>query len=611
MRDCLLAVEGVSKSFGGVTAADDLSITFGAGELHAIIGPNGAGKTTLFDLVTGFQTPDSGTIRLDGEDVTGLRPDQLARRGLVRTFQIVAPFEGLTARRNLLAAYTDGLRSTVRVQQSTRERAAELLDLLGLDHVADLEAGDLSGGQQKLLELGRALMLEPRCLLLDEPTAGVDPAIQDRVLDTLREVNAAGTTVVVIEHDMEVVGDLADRVSVLDEGRLVTRGDFETVTADRRVREAYVGREREGGDDDWSETVPPATTGAESDESVPGGAEPVAASTGRPESAGSAVSETPTGAGSDDGAVSRDGSDDGAVSRDGSDDGAATRAAIDDVTASGDRNEGQTRPDGRTGRGPDGEDGSGAGDEPVTAAGPDIESGPPRLHAQDVVAGYGNQIVLDGVSVESRPGVTCIFGPNGSGKSTLLQAVSGRVPVRSGSVAFGDRAITNELPHAIVAAGITTLPQTDRVFAGLSVRENLLLGGTTVGDTDVVADRIDAVLEVFPELEPSLSKKARTLSGGQRVMLGVARAMVTGAEVYLLDEPLSGLAPSMVDTVVDVLDRLVARGTQVVLVEQQVREALPLADHVYVLAQGQIRFDGPPTALRDEDELADLYLGLA
>ncbi|MEF8777103.1 MAG: ABC transporter ATP-binding protein, partial [Haloarculaceae archaeon] len=250
-------------------------------------------------------------------------------------------------------------------------------------------------------------------------------------------------------------------------------------------------------------------------------------------------------------------------------------------------------------------------DRPDREERPNTEDRPPRLRAQNVVAGYGNQIVLDGVSVESRTGVTCIFGPNGSGKSTLLQTISGRVPVRSGSVAFGDRRITKEPPHAIVAAGITTLPQTNRVFAGLSVRENLLLGGTTVGDADIVADRIDAVLEVFPELEPALSKKARTLSGGQRVMLGVARAMVTGAEVYLLDEPLSGLAPSMVDTVVDVLERLVERGTQVVLVEQQVREALPLADHVYVLAQGELQFDGPPSDLHDEDELADLYLGLA
>jgi ABC-type branched-subunit amino acid transport system ATPase component len=550
-----LETEGLTKTFGDIVAAEDVTVTFEPGECHGIIGPNGSGKTTLFDLVTGFQRPDRGVVRFDGEDVTGMRPDQIARRGLVRTFQITAPFERLTVRENLLSVYTGGLGSGIRVHPETRERAADLLDLLDLDRVADHDAGDISGGQQKLLELGRAMMLEPECVLLDEPTAGVNPGIQDRVLSTVREMNDGGTTVVVIEHDMSVVGDVADRITVLDGGRVLTQGAFSTVTSDERVRDAYIGTRTDRATGPDGET---ATTG-----DGPGTGAGTGTGTGT-------ETETPTG------------------------------DQTTDVVAESEA----SRPPAAENRVGRTLVSRGAGDE-------DDGHGPvDRLVARDVTAGYGKQVVLDGVSVRSHDGITCLFGPNGSGKSTLLKVLGGVVPVWSGAVEYGGRPLTGLEPHEVVRAGITTVPQDRRTFAGLTVRENLQLGATTVDDEAVADARMEAVLDLFPALATALAEPARSLSGGQQVMLGLGWAMMTGADVYLLDEPLSGLAPSAIDDLFDVLGTLVDRGIQIVLVEQHVREAMTVADHVYVLSQGRIQFDGPSEALESEDRLVELYLGI-
>ncbi|MFT4947310.1 MAG: branched-chain amino acid transport system ATP-binding protein, partial [Natronomonas sp.] len=401
----------------------------------------------------------------------------------------------------------------------------------------------------------------------------VNPAIQQRVLEALEAVNDRGTTLVVIEHDMGVIEDIADRITVLNAGRVLTRGAFSEVVTDKAVREAYIGRRR----DTTTETEQPLD----------------------------AVNSTAVANGGDPPGTTRDG------------DTASEARAMAAANADSPRRSG---PDGTvplTSAETDSEGAESTGgtvDHDLDSLAAALESSDAGdghgLVARDVVAGYGSHVVLDGVSVESRDGVTCVFGPNGSGKSTLLKAIGGVVPVRSGTVEYGDRTITNAEPHEIVRTGITTVPQTDRVFRGLSVRENLLLGATPVDDESIVEDRMDTVLDVFPALESSLSAPANSLSGGQQVMLGVARGMMTGADVYLLDEPFSGLAPSKIDEVFEVVRTLVETEAQVILVEQHVREALSIADHVYVLAQGEIQFDGPPADLRDADEVVDLYLGI-
>ena len=233
-----------------------------------------------------------------------------------------------------------------------------------------------------------------------------------------------------------------------------------------------------------------------------------------------------------------------------------------------------------------------------------------RLVATDVVTGYGSHEIIHDVSVQSHDGVTCIFGPNGSGKSTLLKALNGMVDVWSGSVTYGDRDLTKSGPAKIVDMGIATLPQDGGLFGRLTVRENLRLGGYRVDDKSTVDDRIDRSLEAFPALADKLSDRARSLSGGQQMMLSFARAMITDSDVFLLDEPSAGLAPSLVNDVIEQVRTLVDHGAQIILVEQNVRAALRIADHVYILAQGELQFDGKPAELSEEDELIELYLGL-
>ncbi|WP_216824789.1 ABC transporter ATP-binding protein [Salinigranum rubrum] len=238
------------------------------------------------------------------------------------------------------------------------------------------------------------------------------------------------------------------------------------------------------------------------------------------------------------------------------------------------------------------------------------DAGPPTLIAEDVVTGYDDHEVLHGISFENRDGVTSIFGPNGSGKSTFMKAVNGVVPVWSGRVRYGDVDLTGRPPEETVTNGIATLPQGGGVFDSLSVEENLRVGAFTVDDGETVERRIDEVLDAFPALEDKMGDKARNLSGGQQMMVSLGRAMMSGADTYLLDEPSAGLAPQLVDDAFDLVTTLVDRGARVVLIEQNVSAALRITDYVYIFAEGEVQFHGEPTDLADEDELMNLYLGL-
>ncbi|MFB6253842.1 MAG: ATP-binding cassette domain-containing protein [Halobacteriaceae archaeon] len=559
MSSALLTVENLTKSFGAIVANDDVTLSFEPGECHGIIGPNGSGKTTLFDLITGFHKPDKGTIRFNESDITDMAPDQIARRGLVRTFQIVSPFEEMTVKKNLLSVYKNQHKSKIRVPEEKINHAEGLLETLELTQVADHSAEEISGGQQKLLELGRALMLEPECLLLDEPTAGVNPTIQKRVLSTLQTINERGTTLIVIEHDMNVIKEISDRITVFNDGQVIAQGDFETVTDHDQVRDAYLGQYK-SHTTDMSEMANVTKGNNKS---------PPAISKGTNQSLGTSEKD-----------------DSKHVPK-----RVPTTNTKDEDTLLSEENDSLPQ-----------------GVEVLGRHHSDTGS-PDYLKAQDVVAGYGNQIVLHGVSIQSHDGVTCLLGPNGSGKSTLLKAIGGVIPVRSGTIKFGKETITGLDPQEVIEAGITTVPQRNRIFRGLTVRENLQLGAMTVENEKIINKRMEAVLDLFPALQASISDRAQSLSGGQQLMLGLARAMMTGADIYLLDEPLSGLAPSMIDDVLDAIMTLNELGTQIIMVEQQVSEALRIADHVYILSQGRIRFDGKPTELQNQ-EFIDLYLGL-
>jgi branched-chain amino acid transport system ATP-binding protein len=233
----LLAVAGLTKRFGGVVANRDVSFTVAAGELVGVIGPNGAGKSTLFDLVTGFQRPDAGTVRLDGEDITHRRPDQISRRGVARTFQKLRPFAGMTALENVMVG---AFQRTADVAEA-RDAARRALEAVGLGDRAGAHAQGLSTGQRKRLELARALATRPRLLLLDEVTGGVDQATIPGLVRLVRDLHAGGLALVVIEHNMRVIMELSQRIVALQLGEVIADAPPADIVRDHRVIDAYLG----------------------------------------------------------------------------------------------------------------------------------------------------------------------------------------------------------------------------------------------------------------------------------------------------------------------------------------------------------------------------------
>ncbi len=252
MRAEILKVGRVSKSFGGMTAVADCSLAVGVGEISGLIGPNGAGKSTLFEMITGDLVPDSGNVHFQGKSIAGVPSFRIARKGLVRTFQIPRALNKMTVLDNMMLASQNQRgekiwnvffrRGAVRTEEEkTRDRALDLLEFFSLGTMADEYAGALSGGQKKLLAMARTLMADPKMLLLDEPFAGVNPTLSKKLLGHIKELRDGGVTFLVIEHGIPYVKELCDTVYVMNKGEIMTFGTPEEVTADERVLEAYLG----------------------------------------------------------------------------------------------------------------------------------------------------------------------------------------------------------------------------------------------------------------------------------------------------------------------------------------------------------------------------------
>ena len=234
----LLSVAGVTKRFGGIVANRGISFDVAPGELVGVIGPNGAGKSTLFEIITGFYRPDAGEVRLDGARLTGLSPDVVCRRGVARTFQKLRPFQGLSVLDNVMV----GALTRTKDVRHARERARELVGKVGLAEKVEAHARTLSTGQRKRLELARALATEPRVLLLDEVTGGVDQRTIPELVRLVRDLHAGGLTLLVIEHNMRVITAVAQRIVALHLGEVIADGPPDIVARDRRVVEAYLGQ---------------------------------------------------------------------------------------------------------------------------------------------------------------------------------------------------------------------------------------------------------------------------------------------------------------------------------------------------------------------------------
>lgn len=230
---------GLTRRFGGIVAVDAVSFHVERGELIGLIGPNGSGKTTLINLLGGALKPDAGTIRLDGHRMNGRPPHEFARRGIARTFQVPRLFRRMTVMQNLMVPILTG---PVATRREAKQRVEEVLEFLNLSALAHDRARALSGGQQKLLELGRALMLNPTALYLDEPFAGVHPSLLDQIVDRITRLNERGRTIVIVDHNLDAIRRVVERrLLVMARGHLIADGEPKTVLADPAVIAAYTG----------------------------------------------------------------------------------------------------------------------------------------------------------------------------------------------------------------------------------------------------------------------------------------------------------------------------------------------------------------------------------
>lgn len=487
----LLRVSNLTRRFGGVVALDDVSFDVAEGERLAVIGPNGAGKSTLLKLIAGQDRPTFGTVELEGAGrISGGTPRHITRSGISLARQVPRPLRSLTVSENVAVGIAAaGHRAQGRAQQ----RIDEILESTGLAAKALRPAGTLPLLDLKRLEVARALASAPRLILLDEVSAGLSESDLFEVIELIRGIGEQGTALVIVEHVQEVVKQLAQRVIVLNWGRLFAEGTPESVADDERVREVYFGAR----DADAIETVP------------------------------------------------------------------------------------RERPAVQPGQG---------------------------LVMQDVVVKRGQHLALNGASLEVPKGsVTAVLGPNGAGKTTLSQCISGLLPISGGHLHYDGRDMRRVPAHARAAAGIAHCQEGRKLFPGLTVEENLMLGAFGKRRLDR-QDLAELVLADFPVLQERRTQIATTMSGGQQQMLAVARALMSEPTLLVLDELTLGLSPKAADEIYEVLERITERGTSLLLLEQNAERPTRLADHVYVLSHGKVVFSGAPGDLSQEDLVA-AYLG--
>lgn len=235
----LLEAHGITKKFGGLVAVDDLDIQVETGEIVGLIGPNGAGKTTAFNLISGFMKPTAGEVYFKGKNITDLRPDQVCKLGLARTFQVVKPFAQLSVSENIMV----GAYNRTNSKKEARKRVEEIIHFLGMEDVADEPAGSLSVAYRKRLEIAKTLATEPDIILLDEGMAGLRPKETDEIIDLVRQVSQRGISLLIVEHVMKVIMTLAERIVVIHHGKKLAEGTPKEITSNPEVIDAYLGEE--------------------------------------------------------------------------------------------------------------------------------------------------------------------------------------------------------------------------------------------------------------------------------------------------------------------------------------------------------------------------------
>lgn len=492
----MLLVEGAVKRFGGFAAVDGVDLSVREGEIHGLIGPNGAGKTTFFNCLNGIIPLTAGKVVYRGDEITGKPSYAIASLGMARSFQIVSLFTNLTTFENVRVAvqavsgHKHDLIGRAEAKSDINDQARRLIGEMGLAGKENVVAGTLSHGDQRLLDITMALATEPDFLLLDEPFAGLPNIERSEISRVVRNLNESrGLTILLIEHDIERVLELSDRMTVLHQGKVLARGAPQEIRSNPEVQRAYMGEER-----------------------------------------------------------------------------------VESVERK------------------------------------DLSAARSLLQLEGVDAFYGKSQALEGVSLEVREGeAVCLLGRNGAGKTTTLSTIMGVIRAQGGRVVFDGEDISRWPIERIARAGIGVTPQGRRIFANLSVRENLTIASREAnGDSGWDVDR---VYEVFPKLKELERRRAGNLSGGERQMLAIGRALLGNTRLLLLDEPFEGLAQVVIKEVEEVIRELRGQMT-ILLVEQSAELALSLADRAYVITNGQIVYEGSPEELLRDEEKRNRLVGI-
>jgi branched-chain amino acid transport system ATP-binding protein len=494
----VLAAHAMVKSFGGIKAVQGVDIAIADRSLHALIGPNGAGKTTAFNLLSGMYAPDRGSVSLMGQPIAGHTPEQIARAGIGRSFQITNLFPTLSVGENVRLAVQarhprrfDPVTNALSIDAINVETDA-IIRYLGLAGIETAEAGMLSYGGQRLLDMGVALATAPRVLLLDEPLAGLAAAERERIGALIKRISA-DLPVLLVEHDIDRVFQLADHVTVMNEGRVLLDGSVEDARSSPKVQEVYIGS----------------------------GASRLAAS----------ARET-----------------------------AAGRNAL--------------------------------------------------LTVSHVDTFYGKSHILNDVNFSLHDNeIVALLGRNGAGKSTLLKTLIGIAPASNGSITLAGHELIGLSSAEHGRRGIGYVPQGRGLFAGMSVEQNLELGGLKRQTGNGVHWTRERIYEYFPRIRERLDSPADYLSGGEQQMVAVARALSGDVRVLLLDEPFEGLAPNVVEQLFETFDRL-RKEIAIIIVDHNLDLALALSDATVALERGRVIHQGPSSALRDDLDLRRKVLWL-